>query len=48
MKLAARSEPEKGATISSQVLPFTFRLVAGSMRPEIEVQSTETGKVWTI
>lgn len=48
MTLASRSEPEKGETVSSQVLPFTFRLVTGSVRPEIEVQSTETGKVWMI
>lgn len=34
--------------LTSQVIPFQFRLVAGEARPKIEVTSMETGKMWSV
>lgn len=47
LRLVGPSEPE-GATISSEVLPFSFRLCGGPARLRIEVVSLETGKKWWV
>ena len=37
-----------GATLTSEVLPLSFRLIAGSSRPTIEVCHRETGQAWPV
>jgi len=41
-----QSTVENGATIVSNVLPFSFRLVSGEDRPQIEVIHTESNTRW--
>jgi Uma2 family endonuclease len=36
------------ATLKSQVLPFTFRLIEGEPKPQIEVKHIESGQTWVI
>jgi Uma2 family endonuclease len=44
-KLASLGRP---ASLSSEVLPVTFRLIPGSPRPTIEVEHRETGQRWSV
>ena len=48
-KLASCGKLDAGATdlLPSEVLPLSFRLIAGSPRPIIEVRHRETGQVWS-
>ena len=46
LTLAGRSELPASATLTSSVLPLTFRLVAGTPRPKIEVVHPPTGRRW--
>lgn len=46
MALVGRSELPKSAVLKSQVLPLTFKLIAGKPRPKIEVVHPATGKRW--
>jgi Uma2 family endonuclease len=48
LKSDGQSEASNQRTLVSQVIPFTFRLVAGVPRPRIEVASTENDKTWMI
>lgn len=43
-----RAYPSKPGLLASQVIPFTFRLVPASDRPNIEVVSTESGRIWSV
>ncbi len=43
---AGRSDVANGLILPSGVLPLTFRLVAGTPRPRIEVTHTATGRQW--
>lgn len=45
--LVAKSTVENLVTLSSDVLPLTFRLVSGPDRPKIEVRSAELKRSWT-
>jgi Uma2 family endonuclease len=42
----AKNELGAGATLTSEVLPLSFRLIAGSQRPIIEVRHRESGQIW--
>jgi Uma2 family endonuclease len=48
LELAAESSMEKNEPLPSDVLPFTFQLVAGLPRPQIVVRHTGTGKLWLV
>jgi Uma2 family endonuclease len=37
-----------GATLTSEVLPLSFRLMSGAGRPTIEVRHRETGQTWPV
>ncbi len=45
---AGRSELGNDVTLTSAALGLTFKLVAGTARPRIEVTHTATGNAWTI
>jgi Uma2 family endonuclease len=44
----ARGTVENGNTLTSEVVPLTFRLLAGQNRPQIEVTHTADGQRWVI
>lgn len=44
--MAGRSELPSSSTLTSSVMPLTFRLVAGTPRPKIVVVHPPTGKQW--
>lgn len=43
-----RSTLENSATLPSEVVPLTFRLISGSSRPRIEVTQSATGQRWDL
>ena len=45
---AGRSTLENGVTLSSEVVPLSFRLIAGQTRPQIEVAKIDAGQRWVI
>lgn len=46
LKLAGRSTLPDPALLPSQVLGVSFRLVAGDVRPQIEVTHDQSNKIW--
>lgn len=48
MVSAGQSDVKAQQTITSEVIPFTFRLVSGKERPRIEVVHTSDQQSWTI
>ncbi len=48
LRLAGMSALHQPGTLSSQVLPFTFALIAGESRPEIAVSHTAARKQWKV
>lgn len=48
LRKVGRSDLANSVLLVSEVTPFSFRLLAGSPRPVIEVRSTESGKVWLV
>ena len=42
------STPENSIPLESEIVPLSFRLIAGSPRPSIEVKSLNDGQTWTI
>lgn len=45
---AGRSEVATGTVLTSGVVALSFRLVAGAVRPRIEVTHTATNKTWLV
>lgn len=45
---AGRSDAANGAVLSSAALGLTFKLIAGTQRPRIEVTQPTTGKSWVV
>ena len=45
---AGTAEPQRPRWLDSAVLPFRFRLVSGSPRPQIEVEHVESAKTWLV
>lgn len=43
-----RSDVENGLVLTSDALGLTFKLVAGSPRPKVEVKHPESGKRWVV
>jgi Uma2 family endonuclease len=43
---AGRSDLANGLVLASGVLSLTFRLIAGTPRPQVEVTNTATGRQW--
>jgi Uma2 family endonuclease len=48
MRLVAQSTLESPATLTSEVIPLTFRLIPGDPRPRIEVVHSVTGQRWEV
>lgn len=48
LSLVGRSAPGDDTTVTSEVLPITFRLIAASPRPKMEVVHRETGQRWSM
>lgn len=48
MKIAGVSTLDEGQTLTSRVLPFTLRLLAGTPRPRLEMADTRSDRRWTI
>jgi Uma2 family endonuclease len=48
MDLAGTATVENGETLTSEVVPLTFRLVAGADRPQIEVARRAGADVWRL
>ncbi len=48
LKLTGRSTPADQNILSSEVLPLTFRLVAGEKRPQLDVRHTDGVQSWLI
>jgi Uma2 family endonuclease len=48
LKLIGKSSPKSPDSLVSQVLPISFRLIAGNPRPDIEVTQTEDARQWLI
>lgn len=46
LELAGRSDTEQPTILVSSVLALTFQLVAGRVRPQIEVTHPPSGKTW--
>ena len=45
---AAESTPESGGALRSDVVPFTFRLIPGGARPQIEVAHHDGVRRWLV
>jgi Uma2 family endonuclease len=48
LELVGTSELPSTGTLASEVVPLTFRLIAGETRPAIEVVHTANSRRWTI
>jgi Uma2 family endonuclease len=48
LEKAGESETQRGAILSSGVLPLEFRLLPGQPRPQIEVTHVETRRQWLV
>lgn len=48
LELVGISTPENSVTLSSQVLPLSFRLVPGEGRPTIEIARLDGGQTWRL
>jgi Uma2 family endonuclease len=48
LSLAGSTVPGDAAGIASDVLPMTFKLLAGKDRPTIEITATDLQRTWTI
>jgi Uma2 family endonuclease len=48
LALVGSTAPGDASAVSSNVLPMTFKLLAGSPRPTIEVVATDLKRTWTI
>ncbi|MEX0716093.1 MAG: Uma2 family endonuclease [Planctomycetaceae bacterium] len=48
LKLVGTSTVEDGATLASEVVPLSFRLVAGDERPRIEIAHAADDSRWTV
>jgi Uma2 family endonuclease len=48
LALVATTAPGAATAVSSDVLPMTFKLLAGGPRPTIEVAATDLERTWTI
>jgi Uma2 family endonuclease len=48
LDLIGTSAPNRPDTLTSAVLPLTFRLAAGQKRPQIEVSATDGAGAWVI
>jgi Uma2 family endonuclease len=48
LELAGRSRLEQPDVVQSTVLPLTFRLIAGEIRPRIEVSHTDGVQKWVV
>jgi Uma2 family endonuclease len=48
LDLVGTSAPDRPDTLTSAVLPLTFRLVAGQNRPQIEISETDGAQAWVI
>ena len=48
MALIGRSDLAGSETLASSVLPLSFRLGAGRLRPKIDVTHLPTGRQWTV
>ena len=46
--LVGRSTIAEPAPLASEVLPLSFRLIAGDSRPAIEVRHTDGERHWTV
>jgi Uma2 family endonuclease len=48
LALAGSTKPGDAATIASDMLPMTFRLLEGKERPTIEIKATDLERTWTV
>ena len=48
LRLAGRCDMAGGGPLASAVLPFTFRVVPGEARPEVEVSHGPTRRTWRV
>ena len=48
LKLVGKSSPRSPNSLTSQVLPISFRLLAANPRPTIEVTQTDDARQWLI
>ena len=48
LRLAGRSDAAAPAPVASGVLPFSFRVVDGVARPEVEVAHAPTRRTWRV
>ena len=48
LESVGRSEPDVGVIVTSTVVPVSFRLVAGTPRPKIEVTHHDGRQHWTV